>query len=97
MIIPTIEYRGHELRAYSHQEFPPHGDPYAKGPRQFSSVVRIDTIPAGEVRRYSTSFSGTSPIRASDAIDLAMQYGKDIVDGKVQATQLSRAVGALPG
>jgi hypothetical protein len=70
--------------------FPPHGDPYAKGPRQFSSVVRIDTIPSGELaaRRYSTLFSAASPARASDAIDVAMQYGKDIVDGKVQAPQL---------
>lgn len=31
MTIPTIEYRGYELRAYSHQEFPLPRDPYAKG------------------------------------------------------------------
>ncbi|CAB3759977.1 hypothetical protein [Paraburkholderia humisilvae] len=89
MTIPTIEYRGYELRAYSHQEFPLHRDPYAKGPRQFSSVVRIDNIQpnAGEPRRYATLFAAT-PTTASDAIDLAMQYGKDIVDGKVQASGL---------
>ena len=45
MIIPTATYNGHELRAYASQQFPPFGDPYAKGARRFSSVVRIDTIP----------------------------------------------------
>lgn len=90
MTIPTIEYKGYELRAYPNQEFPPHRDPYAKGPRQFSSVVRIDTIPSSEVkaRRYATLFAAASPTTAGDAIDLAMQYGKDIVDGKIQATGL---------
>ncbi|MGF6575014.1 hypothetical protein ABH945_007143 [Paraburkholderia sp. GAS333] len=90
MTIPTIEYRGYELRAYSHQDFPLHRDPYAKGPRQFSSVVRIDPIqPGGDTaRRYATSFPAARPTTAGDAIDLAMQYGKDIVDGKVQANGL---------
>jgi hypothetical protein len=90
MTIPTIEYRGYELRAYSHQEFPLHRDPYAKGPRQFSSVVRIDTSQPSEAkaRRYVTLFATASPTTAGDAIDLAMQYGKDIVDGKVQANGL---------
>ncbi|MCC8403345.1 hypothetical protein LJ655_15845 [Paraburkholderia sp. MMS20-SJTN17] len=90
MTIPTIEYRGHELRAYSHQEFPLHRDPYATGPRQFSSVVRIDTIQPSEAKaqRYATVFDTASPTTAGDAIDLAMQYGKDIVDGKVQASGL---------
>jgi hypothetical protein len=90
MTIPTIEYRGYELRAYSHQEFPLHRDPYAKGPRRFSSVVRIDTIQPGAAtaRRYATLFTTASPTTAGDAIDLAMQYGKDIVDGKIQASGL---------
>ncbi|MDR7010032.1 MULTISPECIES: hypothetical protein [Paraburkholderia] len=90
MTIPTIEYRGYELRAYSHQVFPLHRDPYAKGPRQFSSVVRIDTIPFSEVkaRRFATLFDAGSPTSAGDAIEVAMQYGKDIVDGKVEATRL---------
>ncbi|KXU83699.1 hypothetical protein CI15_24395 [Paraburkholderia monticola] len=90
MTIPTIEYRGHELRAYSHQEFPLHRDPYAKGPRQFSSVVRIDTIPSREVkaRRYATLFDSGSPTTSGDAIERAMQYGKDIVDGKIEPTGL---------
>ncbi|RDJ99560.1 hypothetical protein [Paraburkholderia lacunae] len=90
MTIPTIEYRGYELRAYSHQVFPLHRDPYAKGPRQFSSIVRIDTIPSSEVkaRRYATLFDTVSPTTADDAIELAMQYGKDIIDGKVEATGL---------
>ncbi|MGN8135207.1 hypothetical protein ACTJLC_10810 [Paraburkholderia sp. 22099] len=90
MTIPAIEYRGYELRAYSHQVFPLHRDPYAKGPRQFSSFVRIDTIPSSEVkvRRYATLFDAVSPATVGAAIDLAMQYGKDIVDGKVEATEL---------
>src|SRR5438552_3418054 len=33
MTIHTIEYRGYALRAYSQQIFPPHGDPFAKGPK----------------------------------------------------------------
>ena len=90
MIIPTIEYRGYELRAYSKQEFPLHRDPYAKGPRQFSSVVRIDAVgpPEGDSRRYETLFSTTSPTTAGEAIDLAMQHGKDIIDGKDQTGRL---------
>ncbi|GGD91236.1 hypothetical protein [Caballeronia grimmiae] len=90
MTIPTIEYRGYELGAYSHQVFPLHRDPYAKGPRQFSSFVRIDTIPSSEAkaRRYATLFDVVSPATMGAAIDLAMQYGKDIVDGKVKATEL---------
>lgn len=90
MTIPTIEYRGYELRAYSHQEFPLHRDPYANGLRKFSSVVRIESIQRSNVkpRRYETVFAGTTPGNDTDAIDLAMQYGKDIVDGKVQANQL---------
>ncbi|WP_029972081.1 hypothetical protein [Paraburkholderia graminis] len=90
MTIPTIEYRRYELRAYSHQVFPLHRDPYAKGPRQFSSVVRIDTIASSEVkaRRYATLFDGGTAASAGDAIGVAMQYGKDIVDGKVEPTGL---------
>lgn len=90
MIIPTIEYKGYELRAYSRQEFPLHRDPYAKGPRKFSSVVRIDTVrpTEGSVRRYTTLFATASPVTAGAATDLAMQYGKDIVDGKIQADRL---------
>jgi hypothetical protein len=74
MIIPTTTYHGHELRAYAHQQFPPFGDPYAKGET--------------DVRRYATVFDAISPASFDDAIDLAMQFGKDIVDGKVQATAL---------
>lgn len=29
-----------------------------------------------------------NPTTMDDALDLAMQYGKDIVDGKIQATEL---------
>jgi hypothetical protein len=84
MIIPTATYNGHELRAYASQQFPPFGDPYAKGARRFSSVVRIEA----DARRYATVFNAVSPASFDDAIDLAMQFGKDIVDGKVQATAL---------
>ena len=90
MTIAIIEYRGYELRAYSHQEFPLHRDPYAKGARRFSSVVRIEDIQRSNVkpRRYATVYAATDPTNAVDAIDSAMQYGKDIVDGKVQANEL---------
>ncbi|MFL9993253.1 hypothetical protein SAMN05444172_5361 [Burkholderia sp. GAS332] len=90
MAIPTTLYKGHELRAYARQQFPLFGDPYAKGPRRFSSVVRIDTVPSSETeaRRYTTVFDAVSPSTFNDAIDLAMQFGKDIVDGKVQAAAL---------
>jgi hypothetical protein len=90
MIIPITTYNGHELRAYAHQQFPPFDDPYAKGARRFASVVRIDTVPSNEAdaRRYSTVFDGVSPASYDAAINLAMQFGKDIVDGKVQATAL---------
>jgi hypothetical protein len=95
MTIPAIEYRGYELRAYFYQKFPSHRDlyakgPRAKGPRRFSSVVRIDTIKPGETKakRYATLFITASPTTAADAIDLAMQYSNDIVDGNVQASAL---------
>ncbi|MFM0525467.1 hypothetical protein PQR11_10810 [Paraburkholderia strydomiana] len=90
MTIPTIEYKEYELRAYSHQIFPLHRDPYAKGPRQFSSFVRTDTIPSNEVkaRRYATLFDAVSPATVGTAIDHAMQYGKDIVDGNIKVTEL---------
>ncbi|WP_168793966.1 hypothetical protein [Paraburkholderia aromaticivorans] len=90
MIIPTATYNGHELRAYASQQFPPFGDPYANGARRFSSVVRIDTIPLNEAdaRRYSTVFDAASPATFNDAIERAMQFGKDIVDGKIEAAAL---------
>lgn len=90
MANPTIEYEGYEMRAYSHQIFPPHRDPYAKGPKQFSSFVRIEPIPAGtdKARRYATLLGVPNPTTMDDALDLAMQYGKDIVDGKIQVTEL---------
>lgn len=90
MSIPTVEYKGYVLSAYPHQEFPLHRDPYAKGPRQFSCVVRIDPSAAAWVQagRYRTLFGAASPTNEDDAVDLAMQYGKDIIDGKVQATEL---------
>lgn len=55
-----------------------------------SSVVRIHSIPSNEAdaRRYSTGFGTVSPVTFGDAIDLCMRFGKDIVDGKVQAAAL---------
>lgn len=90
MTIPTIEYKGHELRAYSQQMLPLYRDPYAPGPHRYSSVVRIDTIPPdeGTVRRYQTQFDGDEPTQAVDAVELAMQYARDIIDGKVRAQAL---------
>jgi hypothetical protein len=90
MTIPTATYHGHELRAYASQQFPPFDDPYAAGARRFSSVVRIDTIPFSETdtHRYSTVFDAVSPATFNEAIDLAMQFGKDIIDGRIQATAL---------
>jgi hypothetical protein len=90
MTIATVEYKGHEISAYSHQIFPPHRDPYAKGPKAFSSFVRIDTIPSREIktRRYAASSSELDPTTIDDAIDVAIQYGKDIIDGKIKGTEI---------
>ena len=41
MMIPMVEYKGHELRGYAQQTFPTYHDPYASGPRRFSSIVRV--------------------------------------------------------
>lgn len=93
MTIHTIEYRGFAMRAYSQQIFPPHGDPFAKGAKRFSAIVQIDVIPADSAtsKRYSPTLKGDGPGSAEDAIDLAMQYGRDIIDGKVQAGALYNA------
>jgi hypothetical protein len=93
MTIHTIEYRGYSLRAYTQQIFPPHGDPFAKGPKRFSAIVQIDAIPADGVtaKRYSPAIKGSEPESADDAIGIAVQYGKDIIDGKVQAGALYNA------
>jgi hypothetical protein len=93
MTIHTIEYRGYALRAYSQQIFPPHGDPFAKGPKRFSAIVQIDAIPSDSTtsKRYSPAIRSIEPATADDAIELAMQYGRDIIDGKVQAGALYNA------
>jgi hypothetical protein len=93
MTIHTIEYRGYALRAYSQQIFPPHGDPFAKGPKRFSAIVQIDAVPSDSAtsKRYSPAIKGAEPASADDAIELAMQYGRDIIDGKVQAGALYNA------
>jgi hypothetical protein len=90
MTIPTTEYKGFEMRAYSQMLYPDHNNPYGSGPRKFSSVVSIDTIPASGdgSRRYGTDFHGAYPAVKDDAINLAMEYGRNIIDGKVQSHQL---------
>ena len=90
MLISTLKYKGHELRAYAKKTFPLYLDPYASGQHSYESVVRIDTIPPGDRtrRRYQADFNGADPATASDALDRAMQYARDIVDGKVQAPML---------
>lgn len=90
MSIPTLEYKGNELRAYAQQTLPLYRDPYAPGPHRYASVVRIDTIPPGDgtARRYQAEFKGDDPTTAVDALDRAMQYARDIIDGKVQAKML---------
>lgn len=90
MTTPAIEYRGFLLCAYSQKLFPNHNDPYASGPKQYSSVVTIDTIPSDgqHLRRYATVFQDGYPTSSSDALGLAMQYGKSIVDGQVHPTML---------
>ncbi|WP_367619750.1 hypothetical protein [Caballeronia sp. SEWSISQ10-4 2] len=93
MTIHTTEYRGYALRAYSQQIFPPHGDPFAKGPKRFSAIVQIDAVPSDSAtsKRYSPAIKGAEPASADEAIELAMQYGRDIIDGKVQAGALYNA------
>lgn len=90
MTIQTSEYKGFVLSAYSHKTFPTHHDPYAHGPKKFSSIVRIDSLPPVQIRpqRYAVVFADPAPSTSSDAIDLAMQYGRNIIDGKVHGQQL---------
>jgi hypothetical protein len=52
-----------------------------------SSYPSCESTSLRPPRRYAALFA-TTPTTAGDAIDLAMQYGKDIVDGKVQASGL---------
>ena len=63
MTIHTIEYRGYALRAYSQQIFPPHGDPFAKGPKRFSAIVQIDAVPIRQ-RDVQALFAGYQGRRA---------------------------------
>ncbi|SNS65156.1 hypothetical protein SAMN06265795_104287 [Noviherbaspirillum humi] len=91
MTIPTLEYRGFLLSAYSQKLYPTHNDPYASGPRRFSAVVRIDSSRMDELaaQRYQLSSTASFPDNSDKAIDLAMEYGRDIIDGRVQALPLN--------
>ncbi|NEX64655.1 hypothetical protein [Noviherbaspirillum galbum] len=90
MAIQVTYYKEYELRSYSHQDFPTHHDPYATGTKHFSSTVRIDTIPFSEggARRYTTVPVGADPTTAAEARTLATQYGKDIIDCKINPPPL---------
>jgi hypothetical protein len=85
MPIPSTEYRNHELRAYAYQEFPTHHNPFALGARRFTSVVRVSDLVDNDANasRYLVPAEGHEPPSAEDAIALAMEYGRNIVDGKV--------------
>lgn len=90
MTIPTIECRGYELRAYSHQEFPLHRTPTPKA-RAGSHPSRELTLSRSPERNHAViqrCSAAQVPTNASDAVELAMQFGKDIVDGKIQAVEL---------
>jgi tRNA-dihydrouridine synthase len=52
--------------------------------------VRIDSGPSSNAgtRRYAVQFAGSDPALSVDALNLALQYGKDIIDGKIQPAQL---------
>jgi hypothetical protein len=90
MTISTCEYKGFFLSAYSTKTFPTHHDPYASGSRKFSSIVRIDSLPPVLIRpqRYATVITDTSPTSSREAMDLAMQFGKNIIDGTVNGEKL---------
>lgn len=91
MTISSLQYRAHELRVYTHQDFPVHRDPCASGEKQFSAVLAIDTLPptGAPAHRYSLVFcADVRPNTAAAAVARAFQYGKDIIDGKVQAQEL---------
>ncbi len=55
------------------QIFPPHGDPFAKGPKRFSAIIQIDAVPSDSAtsKRYSPAIKGAEPANADDAIELA--------------------------
>jgi len=90
MKTPMIEYKGHVLHAYHEQVFPTYHDPYASGAKRFSAVVRIDTVPfaAEEGRRYDVAVDGVAPDTALAATDLAMRYGREIIDGRIDPVAL---------
>jgi hypothetical protein len=90
MTIPTVIYHEREMRAYAHQDYPTHHDPFAPGLRRFSSVVRI--ADAGDdsqhVERYLLPTGASTPSSAVAALDAVLAYGRDIIDGKIVAAPL---------
>lgn len=61
--------------------------PMPKGARRFSSVVRIDSVVPSEFdqHRYGTPSSAPETTTQAQALGAAIQFGKDIVDGKTKA------------
>lgn len=93
MTLHAIEYRGFAMRAYSQQIFPSLSDPFAPGAKRFSAIVQIDAVPADSAtsKRYSPTGRDSHAASAEAAIEAAMQYGRDIIDGKVSAGALYNA------
>lgn len=52
--------------------------------------MRIKTVPASgaAVQRILKAYVGDAATRADDTLELALQFGKDIVDGEVQAVPI---------
>ncbi|BEU28214.1 hypothetical protein PBP221_83540 (plasmid) [Paraburkholderia sp. 22B1P] len=58
--------------------------------REARFVATDKTVPASgaAVQRNLTAYAGDTATRVDDAFELAMQFGKDIVDGDVQAVPI---------
>lgn len=77
MTFPSIEYKSHVLNAYAQKVFPTFHDPYARGAKQFSCLVKIDGCPPdGSVsQRQATPTIGMRPATSTEVLDLALRYG----------------------
>jgi len=90
MSVPFTEYHGYQLRAYSRPTLPLTSDTLSPAEKRFSAVVSIAACAShgNEMRRYSAPLSGAQVGTPESAADAAMQYGRDIVDGKIQAREI---------